>query len=298
MDGAHAAEAGAVLAGAAVMAAALAKSRAIAAVLADAKLKRAWLALTGLTAVFVAGYLVYAGVTLAAPASLAHVSRALVPAVFCLGGIFVGLTFWLAARTVDDLRRVALLERESVTDALTGLYNRRHFERRLAEEFSRARRRGQTLALLLLDLDRFKRINDAYGHPAGDAVLRDFASRCLACVRENDVVARYGGEEVAVIAADADAGAARRLAERLRQSVLSTALELRGDAYPQGLSIAYTVSVGVAVLDAAMADPGALLGAADAALYQAKREGRNRVSLHTPAAQRADRVLGEPTVPA
>lgn len=290
------AEVGAVLIGAAVMAAALANSRRIAAAIDDEALARAWRSLTALAAFFVAGYLVYAAVVLVAPGLLASLSRALVPAVFCLGGVFVGLTFRLAARTVDDLGRVALLERESVTDALTGLYNRRHFERRLAEEFSRARRQGQALALLLLDVDHFKRINDTHGHPVGDAVLRDLASRCLACVRAHDVVARYGGEEIAIVAPGADADAARRLAERLRNAVQNLPLQLRGDAYPTGLAVAYTVSVGVAALDASMADEAALLGAADAALYRAKRDGRNRVSIHATQALPARIVSIAPPV--
>ncbi|GAB4483876.1 MAG: hypothetical protein OHK0044_33330 [Burkholderiaceae bacterium] len=284
MNAWQAAEVALVLVGAAVMGGALAKSRAIAATIHNPALQRAWRALTALAAFFVLGYLVYAGVAIVAPDLLPRMSRTLVPAVFCLGGVFVGLTFRLAERTVADLGRVALLERDSVTDALTGLYNRRHFERRLAEEFSRARRQGSELALLLLDVDHFKRINDTHGHPAGDAVLRDLAERCLACVRAHDTVVRYGGEEIAVIAPGAPAHAAQRLAARLRERAASAPLELRGASYPQGLAIAYTVSIGVAALDASMADEAALIGAADAALYRAKREGRNRVSLHAAAA--------------
>jgi len=166
---------------------------------------------------------------------------------------------------------------EAERDSLTGLYNRRHFDERLAGELRRAERERSRVALLMLDLDHFKHINDTYGHAVGDEVLRHVAQIIAHEVRVGtDVPARYGGEEFAVIAPGTNLLGAESLAERIRTRVA----ELRVPAGDQLVSV--TLSVGVAVFDprATTRDEPvrALVEAADQRLYQAKHAGRNRVA--------------------
>ncbi|MGE3619964.1 MAG: GGDEF domain-containing protein, partial [Acidimicrobiia bacterium] len=161
--------------------------------------------------------------------------------------------------------------RLSVTDALTGLANRRELDRRFEAEVERHARFGEGFGLLLVDLDDFKEINDRFGHQAGDAVLVEVAGRVRGVTREVDVVARYGGEELAVLLPRADAAAAARTAERIRGAVADKPVRFGREAR------AVTCSVGVAALPQDAADLGALVAAADAALYRAKRAGKNRV---------------------
>jgi diguanylate cyclase (GGDEF)-like protein len=156
-------------------------------------------------------------------------------------------------------------------DALTKVGNRAAFEEALAREVSLSRRRGQTLALLALDLDNFKSINDLHGHQTGDLVLQDTAARMQEAVRATDQLFRYGGEEFVVLLSNADRHGAELVAERIRQAIAaSTTLS-------QGLQV--TVSVGVALTDRGD-DAHSLFAKADLALYQAKAQGRNRVAVY------------------
>jgi diguanylate cyclase (GGDEF)-like protein len=169
--------------------------------------------------------------------------------------------------------RAALVESEraSRTDALTGVFNRRHFAEEARRELERARRRGTVPGVVLLDVDHFKRINDGYGHAAGDAVLVAVAQRIAERVRPSDTVARWGGEEFAVLAPELEDDAAlRRLAERIRTGV--GALEVRLG----GAAVRVTASLGAARATARYATPDEVLDAADRALYTAKRQGRDQ----------------------
>jgi diguanylate cyclase (GGDEF)-like protein len=166
-------------------------------------------------------------------------------------------------------------------DPLTGLANRRRLLAVGQEEQRRARRFGHPLAALMLDLDRFKLVNDRHGHGAGDDVLREVARRILATVRETDLPARYGGEEFAVLLPETDLDTAREAAERIRLAVAEKPIDTRRGA------LAVTLSVGVAVLDDDTRDLGALFDAADAALYAAKAAGRNRVAVRARAGTNA-----------
>jgi diguanylate cyclase (GGDEF)-like protein len=170
----------------------------------------------------------------------------------------------------------------AVTDGLTGLYNHRHFHERLALEVERSQRSGLPLSLLMLDVDHFKQFNDAYGHPAGDEVLRQLARVLADARRANDVVARYGGEEFAVILVDTAKFTAAKVADRIRERV--TAHDFSEMSLPKraGTS-ALSVSLGVATFADDGSDAEALVRAADTALYAAKRAGRNRVVLYTDA---------------
>lgn len=164
------------------------------------------------------------------------------------------------------------LERLAQTDPLTGLANRRHFTTLAEQELSRALRYGGSLSVLMMDLDHFKRVNDTYGHKAGDAVLKRFAELVRAELREVDVVGRVGGEEFAVLLPETDAEHAREVAERLRCSVAAGEAEAGG-----GRMLRFTVSIGVASLGEKRRDLDALLTSADRALYRAKSGGRNAV---------------------
>ncbi|SMH60581.1 diguanylate cyclase domain-containing protein [Azospirillum agricola] len=167
------------------------------------------------------------------------------------------------------------------TDGLTGLANRRSFDEALDHAWMRARRTSAPLSLLLIDIDRFKLFNDAYGHPAGDACLRRVAATMAGLARRpGDLAARYGGEEMAVILPDTDEAGAVELAERLRSAIQGLDLEHAHNP-PSGV---VTVSIGVAATvppDGDRLEPATLVAAADGALYAAKHAGRNRVMLST-----------------
>ncbi len=180
--------------------------------------------------------------------------------------------FRYAHTDASQQRMLQKLYEASVRDALTGAYNREHFEERLKVEVAFARRHGTEVSLLLMDVDHFKRINDTHGHPAGDAVLVSLAAKVATGLRTEDVFARYGGEEFAVILRGIDRASAGRVAERLRERVAANPLSFEGARIPT------TMSVGAAALSDCP-DPSAegLVAAADRRLYVAKRGGRNRV---------------------
>ncbi|NMO23636.1 diguanylate cyclase, partial [Pyxidicoccus fallax] len=168
----------------------------------------------------------------------------------------------------------------SRTDALTGLFNRRYFEERLNEEFARSRRYGSPLSLVMLDIDHFKRINDTYGHPFGDQVLKAVAHTSRSRLREVDLLARYGGEELIALLPETGPEDALKVCERVREAIAALELE---EACPGGAPrpVRLTASLGVATVPAAdLTSAEALLRAADISLYAAKGAGRNRVHQH------------------
>ena len=173
-------------------------------------------------------------------------------------------------RLHDELRRRnQQLDEASRTDAVTGLGNRWHVKERLAELSSGARRHGQSLAVLMIDLDRFKEVNDLFGHPAGDAVLKEVARRLTSALRHEDVAGRWGGDELLAVLPFTDLAAAQAIGERVRATVRAEPILLN-----EGASLHVTVSVGCA---AGVTDPTVLVRAADEALYEAKRAGRDTV---------------------
>jgi diguanylate cyclase (GGDEF)-like protein len=176
----------------------------------------------------------------------------------------------LAGRSLGHARQLAFSIAAGTTDELTGVYNRRHFDRRLAEELRRARRLDERLTLILLDLDRFKEINDRFGHPEGDRALRTVAQCIVACVRDIDVVSRWGGDEFAIVIPGADGGEAVVVAERIHAAV--RALDLGHGDDP----LRPTVSCGVAWVSPKIHTPAQFVAAADRCLLEAKRTGRDR----------------------
>jgi diguanylate cyclase (GGDEF)-like protein/PAS domain S-box-containing protein len=176
--------------------------------------------------------------------------------------------------TEEKIKRLnAGLEQLAMTDYLTSLYNRRYFMQRGTEEFKRAKRNKQPLALLMLDIDQFKKVNDTYGHEAGDMALQQVASVLKSSLREIDILGRMGGEEFAVLLPNTPLHEAGVLAERVQQIMANTSFELPGAS----LNINITISIGVAVMTDEMSVIDDILRNADAALYHAKNSGRNRV---------------------
>lgn len=176
---------------------------------------------------------------------------------------------------------VANFELQKLTglDGLTGIANRREFERRFNTESSRAMRSGEPLSLLMCDVDHFKSINDGFGHVTGDRCLRTVALGIAECLRSNDLVARFGGEEFIVLLADTDEVGSQVIAERCRQAVQDC--ELVSDA---GAPLSLTMSIGAATAQGnAAGHYGDLISNADRALYYAKQAGRNRVAVFDPS---------------
>jgi diguanylate cyclase (GGDEF)-like protein len=242
-------------------------------------LRRRWYVMVILIAGFIVGYISFIYVFWSRHTDWVTL---IVPAIFFFGAGFVRLTAALSFQTAEDIRRLVLLEQESITDPVTGMYNRRYLDRRLEEEVARGRRSGIPLSILLLDIDHFKRINDTYGHQVGDQVLNNLGKLIRTVIRGFDVAARYGGEELLVIAPNTTTSSAVALAERLREQVEIHAL---GSEPYRMQEIRITVSIGVASLDSEIADYQHLVANADQALYRAKQEGRNRVSTYSIGAQ-------------
>lgn len=205
-----------------------------------------------------------------------HISRT---SVALLAVLLIGITV-RSQLSVRDQRRVAgrldvaLVEqrRLAVTDALTGLYNRRFGDEMLQLEAERSLRDGTDTAIVMVDLDHFKSVNDVHGHQAGDAVLSQAAVRLNAVLRSDDVLVRWGGEEFLALLPRTGTQDAHRTAERMRAALSDRPLQL-----PGGDRLAVTGSLGVACLSPHSADGHQLVRAADEALYQAKKTGRNRV---------------------
>ncbi|HOF19279.1 MAG TPA: GGDEF domain-containing protein [Phycisphaerae bacterium] len=172
--------------------------------------------------------------------------------------------------TIEEEFQRGLFE-NAIRDGLTQVYNRRYFMERLAADVSHAIRHVVPLSLLMLDLDHFKKVNDTYGHPAGDFVLRQLAMLIGNTLREEDILARYGGEEFVLILRDTDAARAEVLAERVRRLVERTPFR------HEGRLIEVTVSVGVTTLGGSIDSAEAMVREADRLLYDAKHCGRNRI---------------------
>jgi diguanylate cyclase (GGDEF)-like protein len=178
------------------------------------------------------------------------------------------------------------MEQMAITDGLTGLLNHRAFQAKADEALAQARRYGRRCSFVLIDVDHFKSVNDSYGHPGGDVVLKGVAQLLRQKGRDTDIVARYGGEEFAIVMPETDSNGARVIAERIRECVGSHAFST--ELGP----IKVTVSLGVATFPSDANEKQELIDLADQALYQAKRQGRNRTlsASQLRAPERAQRV--------
>ena len=232
-----------------------------------------WNILLCLVFIFISGYLIYIIVFWG---KVKGTSDLVVPVIFFFGAIFVFLVCKLSLQTTQDLKRIYILEHENTTDSLMGIYNRRYFDRRLKEEFSRSVRYQYPLSLIMVDIDHFKKVNDRLGHQIGDLVLKRLADLLQGSVRDADVVCRYGGEEVAVILPHTPDSSALIVAENLRKKIGTTEI-LTEDLSPDKHAVIVTASLGVSTLVPKIETADMLLNQADKALYTAKKNGRNCV---------------------
>jgi diguanylate cyclase (GGDEF)-like protein len=173
------------------------------------------------------------------------------------------------SRSIDKRDQEARMYQLATTDSLTGVANHRHFIEQLSLEMKRSRRSSASCALLMMDIDHFKAVNDTYGHEAGDAVLVQLTSGMRNALRDIDTFGRLGGEEFAAVLPGAGVTTAMQVAERLRSFVEGNAVATRAG------TIRVTISIGITLASGVDDNPDALLRRADSAMYQAKNEGRN-----------------------
>lgn len=258
----------------AILVSALAPARRLISELPSGPMRSQWRLLAGLVLFFVAGDACYMFLSWGRHETFADL---LVPVVFLCTACFVWLASRLSLATVINVRRMSALDRANVTDALSGLDSRHYLDRRMREEMMRAERHGLAVSVMLLDIDDFASVNATYGHAVGDQVLTEIGRILSGGVRESDVLVRYGGEEIAVVATHTPPAAAMAVAERLRREVEVGARKALREA--QGARRAITVSIGVAGREAGVKAGPDLFEAAERALRRAKDEGRNRVVL-------------------
>lgn len=259
-----------ILSGMGMLAASLRSIAMILKALGKGRLRRRWLGLSGLIVLFLVGYGIFGLLRLGAPITIVD---AVVSVILIAGGVFVLVVSELSATTVNDIMRIATLKRDLLRDPLTGVFNRRYLDYKIEEEAVRARRFDLPLSALMVDLDHFKHVNDTYGHPIGDLVLRHVADLIVRQSGAIDTVVRYGGEEFMVIAPKSDLDAADVLGKRILRHLADETVPL-----PDGTRLAVTASIGAASL---LADDSTteLIEKADRALYLAKRNGRNQVCI-------------------
>ena len=206
--------------------------------------------------------------TLGVSFSLEHIDMTVY---FTSIGLFFGLVHGLYVHMIAQLYEE--IRRQSITDELTGLYNRRFFAKRLEHEMARARRYRHPTALLMMDIDHFKTFNDTHGHPAGDELLKALGRLLRQLIRESDLAARYGGEEFVIVMPETEDDKAFPLAERICGAVSQHPFP-HGKTQPGG---SVTVSIGLAGFPDDARNAEELIQHADQALYDAKAKGRNRV---------------------
>lgn len=206
-------------------------------------------------------------------------SKEIICIVLFLGSLFVFLVCTLSLQTARDIKRIYTLEIENITDPLMNISNRRHLDQKIEEEFSKAARYDLPFSILMIDIDRFKNINDVYGHDTGDIILKKLGVLINTLIRETDTVARYGGEEIMLLCPLTNSDHAAWLAERLRceiEKYVMTSLDVEDECR----ELFITVSIGVAEFSSDIFCATDLVKRADEAMYQAKNEGRNQIFVY------------------
>jgi diguanylate cyclase (GGDEF)-like protein len=180
-----------------------------------------------------------------------------------------------AAIAIENARLFKLTEEEAITDGLTNLYNQKYFYNCLGRKINESGQSNKKMSLILFDIDHFKKINDTYGHTTGDFILKEIARLIKSCVRKNDIVSRYGGEEFTVILPGADSNEAYAIADRIRQKIQ------RHDFMANGLKIKVTVSGGISEYPRLASNDVEMVNYADRAMYVgAKFNGRNKIKIY------------------
>lgn len=264
-----------IISGACILFASLLVFKRLIRLLPKGNLKNKWRMLFVLSIFFIIGYVLYVISMLLRMSFQWH--DLIVGVIFFFGAIFVWLSSKTTVRTILDVRRIAKLKAESITDPLTGVFNRRYLMRRLKEEIERSHRYKSPLSLVLFDIDDFKAINDTYGHLIGDNVLTSICALIQENIRKTDFVARYGGEEICVLMPDTKPSKAAHVADRIRAKIQETSICFEQDGVQ--LQINVTVSAGIASLSNANSLEE-LIKQADDNLYKAKRMGKNMVIGH------------------
>ena len=265
---------GLVILGACVLAAALVTAGRSIAIQSHGRQHYAWIAVTVLMFLLIVGYIGYTSIRLNGSTQLSDLD---VPLVY-FGACLTLAVSALALTSAQYVRRLAALERDNINDFMLGIPNYRYFASRLDEEVARSSRYQPPLSLIMLDVDHFQKINDTYGYRVGDLVLIALAKLVLSIARDTDIAARFGRQEIAVIAPNTSAADAARFAERIRQAVESASL-LPVEVNVRGNAGGVTVSIGVSSLGPYVRSAKTLIAAANAALLNAKQGGRNRIAV-------------------
>lgn len=236
-----------------------------------------WKVLLGLIAGFAACYFIFA---LTINERGQDPLLQLVVAVFFFGAVFVLLTLQLFMYTFSSMDKVGWLGKGTIFDESTGIYNLRYFEMRLHEEFERARRYNSPLALLLLEVDNFKKTTGSYGRIMSEKALGQIGRILKDNSRASDIIARYGGDQLVVLLPNASLFHARKAAEKYRAIIEEKVLEVDDESNVISVRLSYTISIGLATLQNDVKRAGELQRRADIALYKAKDRGRNRVAIY------------------
>jgi diguanylate cyclase (GGDEF)-like protein len=268
---------GLIIVGALILIFSLVPSHRLVAQIPPGKIRSNWQVLRVLIIIFLCGYVCYVVVNWnGALDNYRTVSHFIVPVVYFLGACFVYLVSTFALETAAHIRRATVLDLENITDPLLGIHNRRYLDHRLRQEVLRAVRYKLPLSILLVDIDHFSQVNDAYGRVVGDFVLTSLSKLAVSTARNTDVVARYGGEEIMVIATNTPLSGAVTFAERLRIAVAEAIMVPPGES-TGGRMVRVTVSIGVTEVGPDTGTVIALVKSADDALARAKAQGRNIV---------------------
>jgi diguanylate cyclase (GGDEF)-like protein len=238
-------------------------------------LRKQWSFLLGLIVFFIGSY-IYIAFKFRTGSSL-H-DREIICVLLFTGALFVYMVSKLSLQTALDVKRIYTLEIENITDPLMCIKNRRYLDRKLDEEFSKAKRYELPLSVMMIDIDHFKNVNDIYGHDIGDVVLKNIGALIAKSIRESDCAARYGGEEIVVVFPMTDAQHAFKMAERLRKEI-AVSMMLPADLEKNIQELYVTVSIGVAGITPETLTVDQLMKKADIAMYRAKNDGRNKTFL-------------------
>jgi diguanylate cyclase (GGDEF)-like protein len=259
-----------IVSGIILLLSALVPIKRICAMLPSGATRTTWVCLGSLICLSSAGYLLFLWIN--SQEGPDHHEDWLVSLVFLSAATVVFIVCLLSHSTAKDVSRIASLERAATIDPVTELFNRRHITSLLAKECTRSAHDKSPLSILLIDIDRFKKINDTYGHQTGDYVLKELATLIASVEWPLRTVGRYGGEEFLVVLPNTSASQAAQVAECVRSTAESASIALNGEQI-----VSPTVSIGVSTAYGWQESPGDLVAIADEALYTAKTTGRNRV---------------------